>query len=196
MAVDSYPLSWPAQWPREENPTYSNFKTGLVQARTRLMRELELLGATDVIISSNAQVNRYGEIAARQRRIDDTGVAVYFTLDGEQRCIPCDKWILLEDNVHAIELTVAALRGLERWGTHQVVTAAFQGFSTAVEPKEVVPSITDPWWIILGVSQSAPKSEISRAYREWARLHHPDVGGDSDLFREVTSAYQDALRGV
>ena len=47
---------------------------------------------------------------------------------------------------------------------------------------------------MIGVSQQAPRDEIARAYRVWARLHHPDVGGDADLSREVTAAYQEALQ--
>lgn len=188
--IEAYPLSWPAQWPREQDPQYSSFKTGLVQAQRQLVRELELLGATDIIISSNAQLNRYGEIAARQRRIDDTGVAVYFTLHGEQRCIPCDKWILLEDNVHAIELAVAALRGLERWGARQMVDAAFSGFAA------LPASSKTGWWVVLGVPRDATRDQIEREYRAWVKIHHPDVGGDPAQFREITEAYREGLHAT
>src|SRR5688500_17728679 len=118
-AITAYPLCWPIGWPRCQSPLYSNFKTGLAKARDGLARELDLLGARGVVVSSNAVLLRDGSIAARQPRLTDTGVAVYFTLGNEQKCIPCDKWVYLEDNVHAIALTVNALRGLERWGAKE-----------------------------------------------------------------------------
>jgi hypothetical protein len=190
--IEAYPLHWPASWPREENPRYSAFTTSIPKARKGLMDELRKLGATNIVISSNSRVNNYGEVVARKKAIDDTGVAVYFDLDGEQRCIPCDRWIHLKDNLHAIELTVAALRGLDRWGTHQVVQAAFQGFAALPAGNFSEPE-KDPWWIVLGIRRDAPRSEIEREYRSWAKLHHPDVGGDSGRFREVTDAYREAI---
>lgn len=89
--TEAYPLSWPDGWPRNHHPMASTFKTDLVRARVQLHRELELLGATGVVISSNAVLTKSGDIAARQPRMVDTGVAVYSTLRGEPRCIPCDK---------------------------------------------------------------------------------------------------------
>jgi hypothetical protein len=126
--IDAYPLSWPAHWPRNQYPEHSRFDTPADAARSGILRELELLGATNVIISTNLELDRTGRPFARQRAIADTGVAVYFDLDGQQRCLPCDKWKLIQDNLHAIELTISALRGLSRWGAKEIVAAAFQGF--------------------------------------------------------------------
>jgi DnaJ-domain-containing protein 1 len=184
--IDAYPLAWPVGWPREHSPQYSSFRTPLEAARDQLFRELELLGATDVVISSNAEVSKTGYILVRQRRIDDTGVAVYFTLNGAQRCIPCDKWVLLADNVHAIELTVNALRGLERWGAKEMVNAAFAGF-------EALPESTHrPWHTVLGLSPEAANEEIDRAYKRLAKRLHPDLGGSAAAFHELQDAYQAA----
>jgi molecular chaperone DnaJ len=43
---------------------------------------------------------------------------------------------------------------------------------------------------ILGVSQDADENEIKRAYRRKARELHPDAGGDSEAFKELTAAYE------
>ena len=185
-AITAYPLCWPVGWPRCQSPQYSNFKTGLVKARDGLARELDLLGARGVVISSNAVPLRSGEIAGRQPRLDDTGVAAYFTLGGEPRCIPCDKWIYREDNVHAIALTVGALRGLERWGAKEIVSAAFQGFQALPAGEDAA------WWRVLGVAPDASEVEVEAAYRRLVKTAHPDAGGDAARFRAITEAYRRA----
>ncbi len=43
---------------------------------------------------------------------------------------------------------------------------------------------------MLGVSPSAPWSEIESAYRRKARKHHPDHGGDEDAMRALNDAYR------
>ena len=44
--------------------------------------------------------------------------------------------------------------------------------------------------IILGVSIGEEKSVIRSRWRQLARLHHPDRGGDPEKFRRVADAYQ------
>ena len=42
----------------------------------------------------------------------------------------------------------------------------------------------------LGISKSANKNEIKKAYRKLAMKHHPDKGGDEDKFKEISNAYE------
>lgn len=42
---------------------------------------------------------------------------------------------------------------------------------------------------ILGVSKDATKKEIQKAYRELSKKHHPDIGGDENLFKDIAQAY-------
>ena len=42
---------------------------------------------------------------------------------------------------------------------------------------------------VLGVEENANKEAISEAYRELARQHHPDRGGDVEKFKEATEAF-------
>eukprot|EP00397_Hematodinium_sp_SG-2012_P005789 GEMP01005813.1.p1 GENE.GEMP01005813.1~~GEMP01005813.1.p1 ORF type:complete len:500 (+),score=116.50 GEMP01005813.1:41-1540(+) len=43
---------------------------------------------------------------------------------------------------------------------------------------------------VLEVSKNASSSEIKKAYRKMAMKHHPDKGGDQDLFKEIGRAYE------
>jgi len=43
---------------------------------------------------------------------------------------------------------------------------------------------------ILGVSNNATKEEIVNAYRKLAMQHHPDRGGDQEMFKHVKAAFE------
>ena len=46
------------------------------------------------------------------------------------------------------------------------------------------------YYDILGVSKSANKDEIKKAFYKLAGKHHPDKGGDEAKFKEINEAYQ------
>jgi len=48
--------------------------------------------------------------------------------------------------------------------------------------------MTDPYRI-LGVNRSSSENEIKNAYRQLAKKHHPDKGGDSEHFANINAAY-------
>lgn len=42
---------------------------------------------------------------------------------------------------------------------------------------------------ILEVDQEATLEEIKQSYRKLAKIHHPDAGGDEELFKAISKAY-------
>lgn len=190
--IDAYPLQWPGAWPRTEKPQRAAFKTPLAAARDELRIELRRLGATDVVISTNIIVNLDGTYRSKQRVPEDRGVAVYFKLNGEDQCFPCDRWNQVEYNLHAVALSIAALRGLERWGAKEMVAAAFRGFKALPANAIVTPYTAKPWHEVLEVSPAASPETIKAAYRSMLLKHHPDHGGDVADFHAVQRAYQEA----
>ena len=46
------------------------------------------------------------------------------------------------------------------------------------------------YYSILGISKTADKQEIKKAYRKLAGRHHPDKGGDAEQFKKITEAYE------
>jgi hypothetical protein len=43
---------------------------------------------------------------------------------------------------------------------------------------------------LMGLSPTATMEEVERAYRQKAKKHHPDHGGDDDTMRALNEAYQ------
>jgi hypothetical protein len=138
--ITASPLSWPPQHPRTPNAqkTYGRFgqKNGygvkiltVAQGTRRVMEQIESytqaghkyrIDPCDVIISSNLALRANGLPRSGQKTPTDTGVAVYFTLDKKERCIPCDKYFRAADNLAAIAATLNALRTIERHGVKHV----------------------------------------------------------------------------
>lgn len=188
--IDAYPLQWPAGWPRTKNTKTSQFKTSFVKARDGLLYELYLLKAQHIVISSNAELRYDGLPKSPKTQPKDRGIAVYFVLDSQQQCVPCDKWDHIEDNLQAIRLTIEALRGLERWGAKEMVSAAFKGFAA------LPASVEKAWYQVLQVSQGAREQEIRDAFRNLARIEHPDAGGSVEAFLNLQRAFEEGLKAV
>lgn len=179
---DVYPLAWPDGWPRTRLPQNARFDTTLAQAIHNVEDEVRRLGGKNLILSSNMA----GLSRAQPK---DRGVAAYFTLDGESRCVPCDAWNAVEDNVQAIAKTLNALRGIERWGAKELLRAAFRGF-TALEHQ---PS---GWREVLGLRGDVATGEVHDAYRRLAAKHHPDRGGDAATMARINRARDEALKEI
>lgn len=176
--VDAFPLCWPVGWPRTTYSNYSQFRTTFGKARDGLLKELELLNGKNIVISSNIELRLDGLPYAKSKRPDDSGVAVYFYLFGHSQCIPCDKWRDVGDNIQAIRLTVAALRGLERWGAKEMVKAAFKGFVALPPGRET-----------RYFDEHDTKESAKDKYRKYCKKLHPDVGGDSEKFNTMMEEY-------
>jgi len=189
--IDAYPLCWPEGWPRtpQHKITGSRFNTTMAVARDAVVDEVRLLGGRNIIISTNISLRRDGIPYASAKEPDDRGVACYFDLDGEQRCIPCDKWQYVSENMQAIRKTIGALRGLDRWGAKEMVDAAFRGFAALPPPSE-------DWTIVLNIPRTADLAQIEYAYRGAAKKAHPDGGGSVEEFTKVKTAYHAAKKYV
>lgn len=46
---------------------------------------------------------------------------------------------------------------------------------------------------LLQIDKYATKADIKVAYRKLAKIHHPDNGGNAEMFREINEAYQAAI---
>jgi hypothetical protein len=193
--TQAYPLQWPSGWPRTkpEKRAPSRFEPrGLHEEAQFILWELERLGARLPVVSTDVELRNDGLPKARQPRLKDPGVAVYFELNGRQQCIPCDRWPTVQENARAIWKSIEALRGLERWGAKSFVDAAFSGFQALPAPN----GAADNWWEVLGVRPDANSDEVKAAWRRRVRETHPDQGGDPDEFARVQAAYKQAQKAA
>jgi hypothetical protein len=189
--IQRYPLHWPDG--QKRTPLYqrkaSSFKATLAVARDGILHQIKLLGGRNAIISSNLRLREDGLPYAQQPKTDDMGIAVYFVYRDKPTAFACDQYRTIADNMRAIEKTIEALRGIERWGSSTMMEQAFRGF-TALEHKP-----EERWWEVLGVSELSSHVDVEVAYRTARSRAHPDNGGDSAQFDRVQRAWEAYRRG-
>lgn len=202
IPADCYPLTWPLGVTRTKTPTRSAFQPRTYASAVREVRdELAKLGARTVVVSTN--------LAGDSVRNGDHGAAVYWTAPTgkagapslwEPHVITCDRYTRLESNLHAIALSLEALRGLDRWGAVRR-EQAFAGFR-ALPAGDAGPPPVRTWRDVLGVptdgwvAAAPPIAVIAFArerHRELIRQHHPDRGGDAALAAEINAALDNAI---
>lgn len=193
-AAERYPLHWPDGQPRtpEHKRARSRYEVSQDRAQRDLVHELELMGARDVIISTNLKLRRDGLPYASQRTPDDPGVAIYWTTEsGQDVAIACDRFSSIRDNMRALGLTVAALRAIDRAGCTDILERAYRGF--AALPATVTPA-SRPWWRVLGYNEpeGLDFAAVRRRFRQLAATRHPDRGGSHEAMAELNDALERA----
>lgn len=173
---DAFPLQWPDG--RLRTPVHQRewgrFK-GTPDAVQREMRdEIERMGGRQIVVSTNKPVRRDGGIYANAREPDDPGVAVYFQRGKDRVCFACDQYDRVWKNMRAIAKTIEAMRGIERWGSKEMLDRAFTGFAALPPPDAPIAmrgpgELPKPWHVVLGVRPDAPWNEIRAAYRDKVR---------------------------
>lgn len=210
MSAQRHPLTWPTGWPRtlaanRQRADFRKVKTeyGALNAdntrdvkkrelplapgdaAARLERELDRLGASDALLSTNLKLRLDGAPRGDQGEPSDPGAAVYFTLKKQPRCLACDRWTRVADNIAALAQHIDALRRIDRYGVGSL-EQAFAGYA-ALPPTAV------DWPIVLGVPTSASRDEIVSAHRKLAARHHPDKGGRLEDMARINAARDVAL---
>ena len=184
--TQSFPLHWPLHKPRTQKRNTSQFWTTMGKSIATIKAEIERLGGSNLIISTNIPVRRDGLPYANPGCIDDPGVAVYFDYHDQQFCFANDKYDKIECNLQGIAKTIEALRGIARWGTGDMMQAAFTGFQALPAPGQTPKR---RWQDVL---QATDLPTAERHFRNLARTHHPDFGGLPEVMAELNQAIADA----
>lgn len=188
MSASEYPLSWPEHIERSRARETGRFQTTLARALGNVADSLRRFAAdsgksiSGLVISSNVTLGN--------QRPADPGVAVWFTWDGMQVCIPVDRYASVEGNLQAIHHVIEARRTELRHGTLALVRATFRGFQALPAPGK------RPWRDALGLTGLPAREEIERAFRDRAKTAHPDSGGSNAAMSELNAAKAAALSEI
>lgn len=195
-AAEAFPLQWPDGWPRTINREQSHPFGGKVhdltfeRARDGLRNELSLLGARDIVLSTNVPLRRDGEAAASsaRKRMMDPGVAVYFVLKKRPMVMAQDKYFDVAANIRSLALAIDGMRQLGRHGGGTMMERAFTGF-VAIAP----PDWKKPWREVFGVKPDW-NGDLRALFKEKAKHRHPDNGGDDTIMAELNIAYAEGKK--
>lgn len=183
----AYPLQWPDHIERSTKREAGQFRTTLPGALDNVEGSLKAFARdsgkaiSGIVLSSNVTLG--------VAKSADPGVAVWFTWDGVQICIPVDRYLTPAANLQAIHHVLEARRVEMRHGTLALVRAAMQGFRALPAPGST------PWWVVLGVPEAANAVAIEAAYRALARERHPDrPGGSHDMMADLNRAREQGLK--
>lgn len=195
------PLHWPAgrpRTPRHQRKRNALWKGSTVStASAEIELEVERMGGTELVVSTNLALRIDGFPRSGQPEPDDGGAAVYFVRKGKRIALACDRWLSVRENLRAIGMHLAAIRGQERWGVG-TLDEAFAGYQALPEPGAPL-----SWWEVLGIdgmvlqhlrssSVEARGALLAGIYRARARKAHPDSGGTHEAFVELQKAYEAA----
>lgn len=207
MTTPRYEIRPPGIWDRPETgdrARSARFKASWQSTLDLLGREVEMLDAGLVVIQVDADasdVRRDGVLRAHAK-VGFPGVKVSFdsrhgpltyATDAYDRWYGGDPpgW---QANVRAIALALESLRAVDRYGVTRS-GEQYRGWTAIAAASGEFDMTRDQAALLLSgdvaytAEQILADREIAkRAYRAAAAKHHPDRGGNTELFRRLTAA--------
>ncbi len=193
--ITASPLTWPAGWQRTVKPARSRFgkyqkPISIAKATRNVLHELKLMGIPNfnVIISTDLRLRNDGLPYSVQREPKDKGIAVWWKKGEQQRVIALDKYDRIADNLWAVVKTIEAMRGIERWGSGEILERTFTGFNALPSPEDMNAS---RWRDVLNY-HGDDIDDANVAYKIARSKAHPDKGGDIEQFHLINKAWKHA----
>jgi len=206
VAVTRFPLQWPLGWPRKRygQRKVANFSmtrdrgdqgvqkritaVSMEVATERLERQVDFIGGTNPVLSTNVPINMRG-IPRGDTNPADPGAAVYFGVKGRATVLACDSFTRVADNIAGLAAHLDALRRIDRYGVGSL-EQALAGY-------KALPADTAADWrlVLFGVREWRGSIEdVKAAYRARARELHPDhTHDDGAAMAHLTRARDYAL---
>ncbi len=180
----------------------SPFRAAWADTLDLLDREAHFLGADLVVLQidvTESDLRRDGLIRANAS-IAFPGVRVFLDTRVGPLTFATDAYQHWQANVRAVALGLEALRKVDRYGITkkgeqyrgwQALPPAGNGRMTPEEAADLLAGAGSGW--TAGELLGDPDA-VRRAHRAAARVHHPDVGGDGELFARINAARDVLLR--
>ena len=189
-------------WPGEQTPDHQK-KTGAFQStwtRTleRLEYELERLDAEACVISlalNDGDIRIDGWPKAKARPLH-AGVILQFEGRYGRQSFVCDTYALWQHNVHAIMLTLEALRAVDRYGATRG-GQQYEGFRPELEAAPDYPTTRAQALDVLQMAAGVPfdrrlpelpDGSVRHLVKRALLTSHPDQGGSEESFIRVNKA--------
>lgn len=197
------PPGWrPANTFRPNSP----FRAGYDQTLRDLRYELDLLHASEAFVQvevETAELRQDGLLRAHARPSHPGVIVTAVTRRLGTLTWPAEKFNHWQGNLRAVALGLNHLRTLDRYdiATMGQQYAGFNELGSGTPMGSGAMSLDEAAVLLTqGASGSAwcdvdsAPSHVQMVYREAAKRHHPDAGGDPGLFRRLTEA-RDLLLG-
>lgn len=184
------------KWNREPGLQHLNsqFKTAYNKTLDKLEHELRKLDAHDVVIEAGYRLDQIRNDGWPRGGMSPShpGAVLYFRSKEGPLCFPCGTYRSLEDNMHAIALTLENLRAIDRYG----VTLAHQQYlGFAALPAPATTGTVEQAALLFATLAAVPKDYILEsaeafrsAYRKACAQLHPDAGGDRNAWTAMQNA--------
>jgi hypothetical protein len=177
-------LCWPDTKPRAAQRIASSFiSCETAREERRIEHEFGRWGVRKFIVSRNNLRIFAGDPAAAAWWLHPRA--------GDLRVLACDKYQKLADNLHAIALTLEAMRALERWGAYTAEQAA-QGARLALPLPAPAPAARwkEIFGFVPGLGADRQLVLVEHAYRSQSR----EAAGDEDRQRILNLAIEAARK--
>jgi len=216
MNINAYPLFWPDGWKRTTPGARDDGRFGkraqprgnsyapllnltVADGIKRVMAELEHLQVRrdDLVISTNMPTRLDGFPRSDAANPQDPGVTVWWrTRKGQPRCMACDRYTRVADNLAAIAASLEAMRAISRHGSAEILDRAYTGFTALPAPEVIIlGSTVRPWRDVLGMtSWERSLQVVEDAYRRLASQCHPDKNIDDSEAAHARMAELNAAR--
>ena len=188
------------KWTRTPALQYrrAHFKTAYNRTLDKLEYEIRKLEGRDVRIEAGYALYQLRNDGWPRGGVTPMhpGVVLYFENNDGALCFPCGTYARMEDNMHAIALTLEALRAVDRYGA-TLAHEQYRGFLALPAPAAATNWTVDDaaaWlaartpWVKTTGELLVDRDIYRRAYRESAAALHPDRGGDRNLFDALQTA--------
>ena len=100
-------------------------------------------------------------------------------------------WTEGDHQYHDVEMLALDREELERDGCTYSRRRGFHFYLLPIEER-YEPSVC-PCFEALELKEPCSRAEVEHAYRRLALKHHPDHGGDAEVFKQIHAAYEEAL---
>lgn len=194
-----------------DNPRFATRYSDIIEL---LEREVEHLGAREVVVQVDATENqiRNDGLLRSDATIRFPGVRVnidsrhgpltyatdrfggrYTRFSGNRSTTYVPGW---HSNLYAIALSLEALRKVDRYGVAGS-GEQYRGWNALPPGTPMGPAMTyEQACSVLGLRpETISSSGIELAYKTLAKKHHPDAGGDPEMFHKIKQARDLLMKG-